>query len=237
MGVLVMKKKSSTQLIQHSDVFSKWFMTSIKLSRRGRFLRKARLKNLRVCKQSFDSTAKPLGRSVMHVEALIATAVEIVANRSGVEQEAAKTFQRFIDTEVAVQLSLLLADCGDELLILTRRQDIEDADQTQFPQHLREVIHRLNVLYSDDARCYQTGYAYFMLQQLRRPMLFYIDGAPKTVGGEHAVTQQILDRCRGRKHNLCCTACCILQFRIPKFRGYSQLASIQCAWTTRRPFS
>ena len=137
----------------------------------------------------------------MHLEALIATAVKIVANRSGVEQEAAKIFLRFIDTEVAVQLSLLLADCGDELLILTRRQGIEDADQTQFPQHLREVIHRLNVLYSDDARCYQTGYAYFMLQQLRRPMLFYIDGAPKTVGGEHAVTQQILDRCRGRMQN------------------------------------
>ncbi len=196
-----MKKKSLTQLIQHSDVFSSWFANNIKVARRGRFLRKARLKNLRVCKQRFDSTSKPLGRSVIHLEALIATAVDIMTKRSGVEQEAAKIFLRFIDTEVAVQLGLL-ADCGDELLILTRRQDTEDADQTQFPQQLRELIHRLNVLYSDAApRCYQTGYAYFMLQQLRRPMLFYIDGAPKTVGGEHAVTQDILDRCRGRMQN------------------------------------
>ena len=160
------------------------------------------MRNLRVCKQRFDSTAKPLGRAVVHWEPLLATAMQIVNVRGSrsVEGQAALVFLELVDEEVALQLGLL-ADASDEALRLTRSVDKESSDMTRFPRQLSEFVHRLELMYQEDGICWDGGFAKRMLQQLSKPMVVWIASGPKTLGGEGSVTTELKAQCVSRMRN------------------------------------
>ena len=59
------------------------------------------IKDLSFAKQRYDGVARPLGRSVLFIDALIAAAHMLIAARasSAVERVAAEGWLRFIDAE------------------------------------------------------------------------------------------------------------------------------------------
>ena len=98
-----------------------------------------RIRNLRLARQRFDSTQKPLGRLVLFMPAVLDVALKIASLRTGEERGSANAFLTTLDSESVLQLSML-ADAGDETLMLTRLVDTEEADPAKFPSECQNFL-------------------------------------------------------------------------------------------------
>ncbi len=159
---MVFDKNSLVRLIQYSETFSSWFAEEIHRQEQQPVSSK-RIKNLRFAKQRFESTQKPIDRSVLFLEALIATAQRILADRgrSSTEGKQAEIFLRYLDPEVLLTLAMC-ADAGDESLLLTRTADDEDMQPEVWPEQCEEYLQRLLTLFGAEQFCFQSGYTYRM---------------------------------------------------------------------------
>ncbi len=202
-GVIVLEKKSITQLIQHSYPFAAKFRRHIQKSRQ-RVFRTARVRNLRIHKARFDSTSKPIGRAVIYMDSLVDTAIEICDERAkaSVEHRSAAIFLEFLDEEVCLQLACV-ADGGDEALLITRRSDRENFDVCTLPYTLKWAVHKLSILFGDEALCWKMGYGKFMLAFLQHPRCWIspVTGEAKMLGGSDRIGLELKDRVRGRMRN------------------------------------
>ena len=158
-----------------------------------------RARGLDFSAQRFDSTAKPLSRSVLFWQPLLNTAVTIMEDRGKQQSEAvaAKLFLKFVDEEVGLTVGML-ADGGDETLLLTRTADNEMMDPCRFPAECVVFHDRLLAIWGENAACWETGFTKLMLQTLRSKVAFFLDGSAKSVGGPGSVTPAIMERCRQR---------------------------------------
>ena len=65
-----------------------------------------RIRNLRLARQRFDSTQKPLGRLVLFMPAVLDVALKIASLRTGEERGSANAFLTTLDSESVLQLSM-----------------------------------------------------------------------------------------------------------------------------------
>jgi hypothetical protein len=197
LDMIIYKKKSMASLIQNSGAFQQWFRDSID-DMCNCPVTNARIRNLSLARQRFDSSQKPLGRAVLFFEAFVNTAVRIMNTRSGDEKLAATLFLKFIDPEVALQLAML-ADGGDEALQLVRDVDRESHDPVRWYQELETFLARLLTLYGESGACLETGYTAHMLKWLgEKRKLFWVDGQAKQLDSPSADARA---RCLGRMQN------------------------------------
>jgi hypothetical protein len=223
--ICVWDRNSITTLIQYSTAFQLWFQQAINEMERNP-VKSRRVKNLRMAKQRFESTQKPLGRFVLFFEAILGVAIRIHDCRSGREKRVATIFLRALDGEVALQAAML-ADAGDESLMLTRLADDEaKMNPLSFPGKCNEYLHRCQVLFDADSRfCLESGYTQYMLQTLERTFTFQVAGQVKVIGG--GVSDELIDRCLGRMQNWLVLAKATIQVEFPDFEFAQSLAVME----------
>ena len=141
-----------------------------------------RIRDLGLAKQRFDSTQKPLARTILYFDALMMTACWISVNRQGQpEAQHADRFLKFVNEERVLQLAMAV-DAGDESIQLTRFLDTEAYDIAELPMQLYLFFNKLNALFID-GRCVETGYTSHSLKIMKRARGYFIEGVPYTLGG------------------------------------------------------
>lgn len=145
---IIMGSASIVQRIRNSTAISKMYADHV-ASMGGPF-RKTRC--LRAAKHRYETWNTPLGRVVMTIEAVIKTAEELSVKR-GEWADDADTFLQFItehDGERFLQLAML-ADAGDEVLLVTRLFDDEEVDSATTVEDLSLFRKKIWVLFGDPA--------------------------------------------------------------------------------------
>ena len=109
MTTLLWSRGSLARLVKHSPPFQEKFKHHQRqLSPAGKLV-----KDLSYAEQRFDSTARPLGRMVVHFEALLQTAMDIVRQRgpSTKEHQSANHALELLSTEAMLQLGMVADAC------------------------------------------------------------------------------------------------------------------------------
>ncbi len=181
-GELVTDKGSITMLVKHSDLFRHRFASQVE-----RLLtsptQACRITDLASAKHRYDSNMRPFGRACLYFEALVVTAQTIADERRGQAAGVHATrFLEFIDMEVMVTLGLM-ADAGDETLILLRFLESEQHEKARLALELGRFLHRVDILFKEK-ECWQTGYTAHMLDVIRRPVTVFVSGSAKALGAK-----------------------------------------------------
>jgi hypothetical protein len=115
---LITGKSAITKLIAYSPNFKSIFNMRAKVNGES-LIDCQKLRHVNYAKNRFHSTQKPLGRFVLTLDALIATAVEITIRRKGAPEACASEFLASV-TEEDVLTIATLADAGDESSAIVR---------------------------------------------------------------------------------------------------------------------
>ena len=219
-GQVITKKGSIASVIQESKEFSDWYHQN-KLA--TTYCIGQRVKNLSLARHRFDSTSKPLSRAVLSIYALVKTAEQIARLRRPGAREViqAKEFLEYVDNERILQLAML-ADGGLEALHLTRLCDSEEAAAEDLPWHVETLVQRLTLLV--DGEILEVGHTKFIVEMLRKiPHQFFINGAPRGLGGPGALPRVIIHRCLGRMGCWVKLAQEVLEAEFPRFRALAAM--------------
>ena len=141
------------------------------------------LKNLSYAEHRFDSTARPLGRMILHFEALVMTTVDIIRERrpASLEHRGANSALEILNTESMLQLGMV-ADACDIVVRFIRFLDKECFDTSALPSHIQALKDSAIDLFTHGGCMKHTGYTQHMLALIRRPrMVVLTGGRPKTL--------------------------------------------------------
>ena len=138
---------SVCQKIQHSPVLQAVFASLVKNSATCPTSTK-RVKSLQSAKHRFASLSQPLGRFILHWDAILGTLLWIHAKRDSDDRKFA--VQALTDwTETKLILVGMLADIADECIFLVRRCDRESYDISEFPVEVDAFVQRLHHLINE----------------------------------------------------------------------------------------
>ena len=94
-----------------------------------------------------NSSARPLGRSVLYFGAIWSTAAEIAIKRAGrAPAKRAVDFLSAVSVEEGLEMALL-ADAGHKSLRVTRLHDPEQYDIADISENISKYVHRTDVLF------------------------------------------------------------------------------------------
>jgi hypothetical protein len=165
----VMEKSSIVRTIDFSANISDQFA---KFVERDEDSIGAKVKNLGFAKHRFCSISKPLGRFVMQIGAMIATADWLMSAREGKkEAKVAKDFLANFTEEDYLQMALM-ADASDEAICLTRFHDQEDFDLAEMPTEVATFKEHCHFLFVQEGARNVDGYTRFALEQLQKVKMF-----------------------------------------------------------------
>ena len=169
---------------------------------------------MKAAKHRFENFAKPLGRTCLHLHATIRTALWMVGRGSTADR--AKAWLQWLDTEKCL-MAAMLADASDQSLALTRLMDNEQVD----PASIHKEIHSFNMSITglfNNKQCLSVfGYTKVMLDMLRDPILWQVDGVAHSIGDETGVKQDVIDRCLGRMRSWIILARAALDAEFPSW--------------------
>ena len=202
------------------------------------------LKNMRAAGHRFESYQKPLGRTCLHLHNVIRTAMAVAADGPGDAKGRAKTWLSGLDTEKALQAAML-ADATDEAMQWTRILDSEDADPAELVFHAQQFRRAIEALFvADPPNCISVfGYTRVVLDLLKTPIVWTIDGMQKSIGNSQGCPAAVLQACIGRMRNWVTLATATINAEFPAFE-LSQAAaagrplqprSWQANWPAARP--
>ena len=118
---------SMARLIQHSHDLRRVFQGYITNESAASAVVETACSNMRAAKHRFESFAKPLGRSCLHLHAVIKTAIYATTKSHQDSADRAKCWLRWVNTERCL-MAAMLADAADQALALTRFMDQECVD-------------------------------------------------------------------------------------------------------------
>ncbi|CAE7313399.1 unnamed protein product [Symbiodinium sp. CCMP2592] len=181
--------------VQYSPHLARVFQHHCTLSE-TRPIRAERIRSLSFAKHRFGSVSKPLGRSILFIEAVIETNIWITLHRAGEEEaEAASTWLAAV-TEEDLLLAALCADAADELMVFLRKFDKENWDTSQSQFWVVVFVSRLHHLFNQDNIWNAAGYTNHMLKVLETTSFgMVVQGHPKSIGGQK-ISNDLKRRCR-----------------------------------------
>ena len=148
--------------------------------------------NMRAAKHRFESFAKPLGRTCLHLHATIQTALQLTDKPNTAER--AKEWLKWLNTERCV-MAAMLADASDQSLAITRVMDSENVD----PARMHKVLHEFNMAVTAlfcDKKCLSIfGYTKVMLRLLRETVVWHVGNDTYSIGDERGVPEDVVERC------------------------------------------
>ncbi|MCP4240527.1 MAG: hypothetical protein GY772_08180 [bacterium] len=194
---LIFGKHSITSLIQNSPEVQQWLAAHVKRCQgRAHVLVSALASGLK--RHRFDSTQIPLARHVLRTQAVIKTALQIAATRRNTKEAlAANFFLLYISGRDGLLRHLLLsmlADAGDESIIVVRSVDTERANPAELAFDIARFVHNIQYLFLE-GNCTKHGYTKVMLEFLRTPMIYTVNGTALQSGSPSGVPQDVIDEC------------------------------------------
>ena len=199
MTTLLWSRGSLAMLVKHSPQFQEKFKHhQLRHSPAGN-----PVKDLSYAKHRFDSTARPLGRMVVHFEALLQTAMDIVRERgpSTKEHQSANRALELLDTEAMLQLGMV-ADACEAVVRFIRFLDKECFEISALPAHIDTLAATATELFHNGGCLKHAGYTLQMLESIKHPRLVVMSGGqPKTLGEAGGPSKDIIARCMGRMVN------------------------------------
>ena len=184
---LVLGKKSVGTTIEHSELLKRVFGDYVRRSKQQNKLHPLSqssrgVTNLRACKVRFESCTRPMGRFILWFPAVMATLIYILTTRSGrPEAKRAAECLELIDNERVVTLAML-ADAGDEALMVARFFDTEKHDVSRTYQVLDTFRARIDYLFLQ-GNCKNLGFTKFAIQALQQNYTFVVKGSVRGIGG------------------------------------------------------
>ena len=153
MKTTILNSDSIVQKIWNSHIFTAWFERHCnEMEGHGK------VKNLRAAKHRFESFSKPLGRVILWLPALLATANDIAVKREGApEGQEAQAWLNGITSETLLTLAML-ADPGDEWLALVRQVDDEHTDIACLQRIVADFLDHARFLWQDGGCFSSDGY-------------------------------------------------------------------------------
>ena len=192
---IITNRRAIVKLVQYSSEFTSWFLDERKKD--VNIVVGIDIKNFSYAGHRFDSTSRPLRRAVLGLGPLVRTAMRIITLRRGTkEAKAANTFLEYINTERAL-LMAMVADAADEANMLMRLVDKEDMAVEDVPLHVRSFLSRIETLFQQ-GRCLSSGFTAWMLDRLKVPLLFFVNGTVMRLGHHDGVPDNIVNRCMSR---------------------------------------
>lgn len=197
-NTFIWQSDSIVQTIEHSQIFKRWLEQYIKCAETSAWLATS-IKSLRAAKHRFESSQKPAGRFVLFFEAVLKTSDRILKERRGGDEagKRAALFFESITEEKLLQIAMM-ADAGDEAMMLTRGVDTEQADAAIFPAEIEGFLDRVTQLFCKGKVFVTEGYTKFMLDLLRKnSFAFTVNKQSIGIGGRD-IAQPIKDQCLSR---------------------------------------
>ena len=187
---------SITQRIERSKIFKTAFAKYVKEVEStwvGNSIR-----NLRAAQHRHERKARPAGRFVLWVDAILATANFIHASRGGEEVgHDARDFLMYFDEEKYLAAALC-ADASHEGLRFTRYADDGDMDIADAPCECAEFVQRVQMLFVSGKVVNLPTFTRFAIENLKRAKLVFIEGRPKSIGGPGHPKQSAIDNLLGK---------------------------------------
>ena len=152
-------------------MFKRWFEDEQRLTVRQGVLDHT-VRHLSASKARFASYITPLSRLILHIDALVRTALRILASREAKDNGVpeATSFLRLLSSEGYLQLAMM-ADAAEETSTLLRACDADQLDTAQLNLHVSEFQRRVSHMFVDGA-CIRveetfTGFALSALSTVR----------------------------------------------------------------------
>lgn len=173
----IQAKTSIAQMIHHSKLFRSQF------EKRGQSASTMNLgaqSNLSAAKHRFASLQKPLLRSILRYDALMATAGWIFHVRKG--SAKSKNALAFLERQSSERLlqRAMMADACEETITLLRFGDQNRLEIATLPREIAAWQARTKLLFVD-GKCKDYGFTKFMITELQRTRMIPVTG--KVVGG------------------------------------------------------
>ncbi|CAE7766372.1 unnamed protein product [Symbiodinium sp. CCMP2592] len=170
----VLSSDSMLQIVSKSFEFNGWFAEEIQRMEASPWGKNCR--NLKSAKHRFESHTIPIGRLLMYLPAFVNVVQRITETRGGKEAGKASQWLSRL-TSQRILLLAMLADAGDEGLLLIRAVDREDVDLSELSNHVRAFHDRVVWLFSQ-GHIVQCGYTKHAMDMLKGESLtFFAQGA------------------------------------------------------------
>ena len=207
-------RNSISRMVQNSPAISQVFHQYV-VSARNKIVSSA-CANMRAAKHRFESHAKPMGRSCLHLHSCIRTALHISSKSSKDVADRAKEWLLWVDTEKCV-LAAMMSDASDQALSLTRIMDSEDVDPATIHAEIRSFNLTITALF-DQRQCLSVfGYTKVMLTLLEEQTVWTVGGKVCSIGQDGGVSPDIVDRCIGRMRSWIVLARAALSAEFPSW--------------------
>ncbi len=192
----VMGNDSIVATIDHSPNLRSQFEVFVRLDEHSIG---ARVKNLGFAKHRYDSVRKPLGRFVLWIGAMLATADWVRHQRHGREEaRRCEAFLARLTEEDYLQLAMM-ADAVDECVVLTRFLDDEAYDLAAAPDEVASFQRNVHYLFIEGGCTSVLGYTSYALEELRRSMkVINIKKSTKSFGVGDGDVSELVRRCLTR---------------------------------------
>ncbi len=202
-------RNSIVQKIWNSPTLTSWFDEFVKMS--GHMTQASKL---RAAKHRFETWSKPLGRCILHLDALFRTAHKIASLRTCEEASYAIAWLQNVTSESLVQLAMC-ADAADEGLQLIRFADDEDMDISAVLFHVGQFLARVDALFIRE-ECFRVqGYTRHCMDILAKGQLAGLGRhGPRELS---TVTTHMLARCLDRMRCWVALAHDVTQAEFPGF--------------------
>lgn len=203
------------QTIQHSIELQRVFTGFVKTSEHR--LCDAVVHNLRAAKHRFESFQKPLGRTCLHLPAVVNTALHCYATRTDKFSVRAGKWLQWLSTEKCL-MAAMLADAADQSMMLTRVLDNEDMDPAALNAEVSVFVTAIETLFGEQRKCLTlVGYTQAMMSLLRRPMVWHVGHELCSIGHHDGVPAVIIDRCLARMRSWLVLARATVEAEFPSF--------------------
>ena len=209
-------RSSVAKLVQNSTETSRVFAGYVKSSESS--VVKSAIKNMRAASHRFESWQKPIGRTALFLHASIRTAV-YVSRRPAKDENTdhAKAWLEWVDSERCLTLAMM-ADVADEGMCLTRLLDQEDVDTASLNSEVLLFIRKIDALFGERKRCLNIfGYTSVMMDLLKEYVVWHVNDNSRSIGFEHGVPRDMVDRCIERMRSYAVLARAALAAEFPSF--------------------
>jgi hypothetical protein len=188
------------------------------------------VRNFRAAAHRFESHAKPLGRTLLHLHACIRTALHLVQTRTDKASTKAKNWLLALTEEHCLQAAMM-ADATDSSLQLTRLMDHEDTDPANLGTELRLYLNTIRGLFCEKRCLTIFGFTRTMLETLKTPIVFQVGMKTRSLGSALGVSEAAQDTCLKRMVAFAHLADAAIRAEFPSFE-LAQAFEVFDLWST-----
>ena len=215
-------KDSMVQVISNSADFRLWFEDCVKTqsASNGTEGFGDKIRNLKAAKHRFESVSTPLGRMLLYLPAFLMTCQKMAEKRKKDKSgQLARRYLEELTQEQLVQLALL-ADAGDEGLLLVRAMDHENLDAAEISTHVTAFIDRITALFQHRGAL-ESGYTQHILRLIQqRGVCIFLPNAVRKFG---EVDNDVVDRCLERMRSWSRLAMEVLKTEFPSHSLFNSM--------------